>query len=139
MNLNSRIYPFKNIDFISNKIRVNYDEEHQHIRFSTENRITIKDRCHNKAIKRKTNFKESIPGDVFYKNLCWLSDEQVFGMQPSSERTGMAIERNGRIIWYCMPGTNKGLETRKVLIEKTGWPKGKVLKGILQKGNNFNR
>lgn len=78
--------------------------------------IKVKDRHHARAIRRKVNYREKvITGDVFYKNLSWYDSKH--GISDVSS-TGMAIERYGKIIWYSMPGTPKGLAKREILFEK---------------------
>jgi len=133
---NSRIYDanflqrdrFKGI--YDNK-EVSYNETYKHIRIFLNHTTTIKDWVHARVIKRKLNFKDIIPGDVYHKKVCWVKDEEVFGMQPISSETGKAIERNGKIIWYSMPGKPNGTEERKVITEKT--KKIYYLYGIIQK------
>jgi len=79
--------------------------------------IKVIDRHHARAIRRKTKHKEKvITGDIFYKNLSWYDSKYKINDVNSD---GMAIERDGIIIWYSMPGNPRGAATRKVLTEKT--------------------
>ena len=79
--------------------------------------IKVIDRHHARAIRRKIKHKEKvITGDMFYKNLSWY--DSTYKINDTSS-DGVAIERDGKIIWYSMPGNPEGTATRKVLTEKT--------------------
>jgi hypothetical protein len=148
MNRNGRIYPeyqFR-FEFTKRKIRLldlYYSEDYTMARYEDKNIRIIKDYAHARVIKRKTKFADIIPGDVLYTKLYWTSlMHESSGMTPvMSERTGMAIERKGKIIWYLMPGKLTGLAERKILIEKITSTKKQtyILEGILQRFDRVNR
>ena len=92
---------------------LNHSEIHSTAFFEEENVHTILNRSHARAIRKKTGFKDIIAGDIFYNKLYWSTK-----ISYDLEKTGMAIVRNEKIIWYSMPGKNYYSETRQVIIEK---------------------
>lgn len=116
--MNGRIYPER--AFNSELLRIKYDslsivyqEEKYTACYDIENVKKIKDRGHARAIRRKTGFNEVIPGDIFYNKLWILS----FGKNVL-EQTGMAIVRNGNVIFYNFSVKNPNESTRKIIFEK---------------------
>ena len=95
------------------------DETYRFLEASCEkyrDEIKVIDRHHARAIRRKINHKvKVITGDVFYKNLSWYDTKYKINDTSSD---GVAIERDGKIIWYSMPGRPEGTAKRKVLFEK---------------------
>jgi hypothetical protein len=97
---------------------LNHSETHRTAFFEEENVHTILNRSHARAIRKKTGFKDIIAGDIFYNKLFWSKITYGYKTSYDLEKTGMAIVRGEKIIWYSMPGKNYYSETRQVIIEK---------------------
>lgn len=117
MNLKEYSHPII-LDERHNQIKLYYNEQLRYIYFRIENTKTIVDKGHARAIRRKTKFKDIIPGDILYTQLYWKESENSFGLVEPSQRTGIAISRKGKILWYSMPGVPEGCSTREILTEK---------------------
>lgn len=131
----SRIYPTDAYKIYNGQsLSINHSENYKLAYFEPENIKIIKDRGQARAIRKKTKFKNVVAGDVFYEKLCWSNFEMIspLGKSGPLDKSGLAIVRNGKIIWYLMPGIPEGISKRFVIIEKIN------KKSILQKLFNFN-
>lgn len=134
INKNSRIYSFTPT---SNSLKLDYNERYIHAFFEYKNIHLVLSRAHARGIRKKTGFKDIVTGDIFYDKLYWTFDHENY-----TNKTGMAIVRNEKIIWYAMPGIPDGLGTRRVMTEKrmkiTGLPQY-VTDGMLRRAHRINR
>lgn len=127
--MNNRIYPTDAYKIYNGQsLSINYSENYKLAYFEPENIKIIKDRGQARAIRKRTKFKNVVAGDIFYEKLCWSNLTIISPL----DKSGLAIVRNGKIIWYLMPGIPEGISKRFVIIEKIN------KKSILQKLFNFN-
>lgn len=117
--MNSRIYPTSIFDKISSnsfRIEIPIDDRVESVVFSPHSSKIIKSRSQARSIRKKTGYNNVITNDVFFFNLSWAFSSDYFGFL--NRRTGMAIMRDDKVIWYSMPGHLKDLLERNILIEK---------------------
>lgn len=98
---------------------IGHNETYTHARCHPHYVKVIEHRGQARTVRKKTRFQNVITGDIFYSKLYWINIDKSFGLYKASlPRTGMAIVRDNKIIWYSMPGIPDGLSKRKVIVEK---------------------
>jgi hypothetical protein len=119
-NNNKRVYPITVVFDIPGVLTINYSEDYKYASYSDSFVKTIHNRGHKLYVIRKTGFKDVIIGDTFYKQLHWtnIGEKRFYKTPTKADKTGMAIVRDKKIIFYSMPGIPEGFGERKVLIEK---------------------
>lgn len=119
-----------------NLLKIDYDENLVYAEYKNNDRRVVFNRQYARYVRHITGFKDVITGDIFYKNLTWKKEENLFNAaflrgrhgnylpywfnNNSSYKTkkGVAIERNKKIIYFDMPDTDEHKSERKVLFEK---------------------
>ena len=118
---------------MQNLLKIDYDENLVYAECEDEDRREVFNRQYARHIRHLTGFNDVITGDVFYKNLVWKKEDNAFNrwsdsffekvphwFQPVRDKNqkGFAIERDGKIIYFDMPGTTDNFIKRDVLFEK---------------------